>query len=153
MRVGAFIIARRYTYWGPNVSGGLVVSKIPQRTEWNLDYNIEMARIAGDAGFDYALCADPLHRRLRRRVSALIYHVLDRAAGGHEAAAGDLRVLPGPWHPAMVAKLGATADQIFGGRSAVNVVSGWFAGEFDVLDCRGSSTMRAIGGRASSSRS
>ena len=28
----------RFAYWVPNVSGGLVVSKIPQRTNWTFDY-------------------------------------------------------------------------------------------------------------------
>jgi hypothetical protein len=35
-----------FAYWVPNVSGGLVVSKIPQRTDWNLDYNVKLAQIA-----------------------------------------------------------------------------------------------------------
>jgi dimethylsulfone monooxygenase len=30
----------KFAYWVPNVSGGLVVSKIPQRTSWDLEYNI-----------------------------------------------------------------------------------------------------------------
>lgn len=40
---------------------------------------------------------------------------------------------PGLWHPAVPAKFGATADHRSGGRFAVNVVSGWFAGEFKAL--------------------
>jgi FMNH2-dependent dimethyl sulfone monooxygenase len=40
---------------------------------------------------------------------------------------------PGLWHPAVLAKLVATADQLSGGRAAVNVVSGWFKGEFTAL--------------------
>ena len=32
----------RFAYWVPNVSGGLVISKIPQRTNWTLDYNIKL---------------------------------------------------------------------------------------------------------------
>ena len=27
----------KFAYWIPNVSGGLVVSKIPQRTDWTFD--------------------------------------------------------------------------------------------------------------------
>ena len=41
-----------FAYWVPNVSGGLVVSKIPQRTDWNLAYNIKLAQIAEASGFD-----------------------------------------------------------------------------------------------------
>ncbi len=42
-------------------------------------------------------------------------------------------VHPGLWHPAVLAKLGATADHLSGGRFAVNVVSGWFKDEFTHL--------------------
>src|SRR6201984_3338233 len=45
----------KFAYWVPNVSGGLVISDIEQRTSWDVDYNIELARIAERAGFDYAL--------------------------------------------------------------------------------------------------
>ena len=31
--------AIKFAYWVPNVSGGLVVSKIEQRTSWDIDYN------------------------------------------------------------------------------------------------------------------
>jgi alkanesulfonate monooxygenase len=37
------------------VSGGLVISKIPQRTNWDLDSNIKYARTAEKVGFEYAL--------------------------------------------------------------------------------------------------
>ena len=52
--------AVKFAYWVPNVSGGLVVSKIEQRTDWGIDYNRKLAQLA----------ANPLHRRLRRRVPA-----------------------------------------------------------------------------------
>lgn len=39
----------------PNVSGGLVISKIAQRTKWDLDSNIGYARTAERVGFEYAL--------------------------------------------------------------------------------------------------
>ncbi len=29
----------QFAYWVPNVSGGLVISKIAQRTSWDIDYN------------------------------------------------------------------------------------------------------------------
>ena len=45
----------KFAYWVPNVSGGLVVSKIEQRTSWDIDYNRKLAQIAEKAGFDYAL--------------------------------------------------------------------------------------------------
>lgn len=39
----------------PNVSGGLVISKIPQNTKWDLDSNVKYARTAEEVGFEYAL--------------------------------------------------------------------------------------------------
>ncbi|PWR23219.1 dimethylsulfone monooxygenase SfnG [Zavarzinia compransoris] len=125
--------AVKFAYWVPNVSGGLVVSKIPQRTEWNLDYNIKLARIAEEAGFDYALS----QIRFIGSYGAEYQHESTTFSTALLAATKRLKViaaiLPGPWHPAVVAKLGASADQLFGGRWAVNVVSGWFKGEFTAL--------------------
>lgn len=54
--------AVKFTYWVPNVSGGLVVSKIEQRTDWGIDYNRKLAQIAEAAGFEYALCHCPRYR-------------------------------------------------------------------------------------------
>ena len=45
----------KFAYWVPNVSGGLVISNIEQRTDWGIDYNRKLAQIAEAAGFDYAL--------------------------------------------------------------------------------------------------
>jgi alkanesulfonate monooxygenase SsuD/methylene tetrahydromethanopterin reductase-like flavin-dependent oxidoreductase (luciferase family) len=42
-------------------------------------------------------------------------------------------ILPGPWNPALAAKQLATLDQLTGGRVAVNIVSGWFRGEFHAI--------------------
>jgi FMNH2-dependent dimethyl sulfone monooxygenase len=42
-------------------------------------------------------------------------------------------VLPGIFHPGVIAKQGATADQIFNGRWCVHVASGWNRAEYDAL--------------------
>src|SRR5580700_5410450 len=47
--------ALKFAYWAPNVSGGLVVSTIEQRTDWSVEYNQKLAQTAEKAGFDYAL--------------------------------------------------------------------------------------------------
>ena len=36
----------KFAYWVPNVSGGLVISKIEQRTHWDIDYNRRLAQAA-----------------------------------------------------------------------------------------------------------
>lgn len=40
----------KFAYWVPNVSGGLVISKIPQRTQWDLESNVTYARTAEKVG-------------------------------------------------------------------------------------------------------
>ncbi|RVA20459.1 LLM class flavin-dependent oxidoreductase, partial [Mesorhizobium sp. M7A.F.Ca.US.001.01.1.1] len=45
----------KFAYWVPNVSGGLVISNIEQRTNHSAEYNRKLAQIAEKAGFDYAL--------------------------------------------------------------------------------------------------
>ncbi|MDR6185878.1 alkanesulfonate monooxygenase SsuD/methylene tetrahydromethanopterin reductase-like flavin-dependent oxidoreductase (luciferase family) [Acinetobacter baylyi] len=47
--------AIKFAYWVPNVSGGLVVSNIEQRTDWSYDYNVRLAQAAEASGFEYAL--------------------------------------------------------------------------------------------------
>ena len=123
----------KFAYWVPNVSGGLVVSKIEQRTHWEYDYNAKLARLAEDNGFEYAL-------------SQVRYMASYGAENQHESttfslalllATQKLRVIaavhPGFWQPGVLAKLLATADHLSKGRIAVNVVSGWFKGEFTAL--------------------
>src|SRR3954469_698793 len=123
----------KFAYWVPNVSGGLVVSKIEQRTHWGIDYNRTLARLAENNGFEYAL-------------SQVRYMASYGAEYQHESTGFSLALLlaterlkviaavhPGLWQPGVLAKLGATADDLSGGRFAVNVVSGWFKGEFTAL--------------------
>ncbi|MFX9035054.1 LLM class flavin-dependent oxidoreductase, partial [Acinetobacter baumannii] len=42
-------------------------------------------------------------------------------------------ILPGPWHPALLAKQIATISHLTKGRVHVNIVSGWFRGEFQAI--------------------
>lgn len=120
----------KFAYWVPNVSGGLVVSKIEQRTDWGYEYNKKLAILAENNGFEYAL-------------SQVRYMASYGAAYQHESTSFSLALLlaterlkviaaihPGMWQPGVLAKFIATADQISGGRAAINVVSGWFKDEF-----------------------
>ena len=123
----------RFAYWVPNVSGGLVVSKIEQRTHWDIDYNRQLARIAEDAGFDYALTQIRFtagYGAEYQHESVAFSHAL---LGATETLRVIAAILPGPWTPALAAKQLATIDQLTGGRIAVNIVSGWFKGEFQAI--------------------
>ena len=120
----------KFAYWVPNVSGGLVVSTIEQRTDWQLPYNKRLAQIAENSGFEYAL-------------TQTRYAASYGADKQHEASAFSLALLgaterlkviaafhPGMWHPGVLAKWLITADHLSGGRAAVNIVSGWLKDEF-----------------------
>ncbi|BBF85165.1 coenzyme F420-dependent N5,N10-methylene tetrahydromethanopterin reductase [Aquitalea magnusonii] len=125
--------AIKFAYWVPNVSGGLVVSKIEQRTSWDIDYNRKLAQIAEKAGFEYALS----QIRFTAGYGAEYQHESVSFSHALLAATEKLRViaaiLPGPWTPAVLAKQIATIDHLTGGRVAVNIVSGWFQGEFTAI--------------------
>ncbi|MER8772744.1 MULTISPECIES: dimethylsulfone monooxygenase SfnG [unclassified Mesorhizobium] len=123
----------KFAYWVPNVSGGLVISNIEQRTGWDIDYNRKLAQIAEANGFDYALSqirftagygADNQHE------SVSFSHALLAATTTLKVIAA---ILPGPWNPALAAKQIATINHLTNGRVAVNVVSGWFRGEFAAI--------------------
>ncbi|MDN5750175.1 MAG: dimethyl sulfone monooxygenase SfnG [Pseudonocardia sp.] len=122
-----------FAYWVPNVSGGLVTSTIEQRTDWGYEYNKKLAQTAENNGFSYAL-------------SQVRYMASYSADHQHESTSFSLALLlaterlkviaavhPGMWQPGVLAKWVATADHLSGGRAAVNVVSGWFKGEFTAL--------------------
>jgi FMNH2-dependent dimethyl sulfone monooxygenase len=123
----------RFAYWVPNVSGGLVISKIDQRTSWDIDYNRRLAQIAEQSGFDYALS----QIRFTAGYGAEYQHEPVIFSHALLAATERLKVivalLPGPWNPAVAAKQVATISQLTEGRVAVNVVSGWFRGEFSAI--------------------
>ncbi len=118
-----------FAYWVPNVSGGLVVSTLPQRTSHDPAYNIETARTAEEVGFDYAL-------------SQVRYAASYGADAQHESTSFSLALLlatqrlkviaavhPYFWQPTVLAKWAATAQALTGDRLALNVVSGWFKQE------------------------
>ncbi len=123
----------KFAYWVPNVSGGLVISSIEQRTSWDIDYNRKLAQIAEKAGFDYALSqirfaagygADKQHEPVS------FSHALLAATEKLKVIAA---LLPGPWNPAVAAKQIATISQLTNARVSVNIVSGWFRGEFHAI--------------------
>lgn len=123
----------RFAYWVPNVSGGLVVSNIEQRTNHTPAYNVDLARTAEQVGFDYALTqvrylasygADAQHESVSFSLALL-------------AATERLKVIaavhPGQWPPHVLAKLAATAQETTNNRFCLNVVSGWFKREYTDL--------------------
>ena len=79
----------KFAYWVPNVSGGLVVSKIEQRTDWQLRLQQASSRsLAENSRLRVRAQPGPLHGELRRRVPARVDHVQPGAAAGDAAAQG-----------------------------------------------------------------
>ncbi|NGQ96605.1 dimethyl sulfone monooxygenase SfnG [Brevibacillus sp. SYP-B805] len=120
----------KFAYWVPNVSGGLVISKLPQKTGWSFEDNARYAQLAEQAGFEYAL----LQTRFIASYGAENQLEAITLASALAAVTTRLKliaaVLPGLWHPGTIAKAITTLDQISHGRAAINIVSGWFKGEF-----------------------
>lgn len=123
----------QFAYWVPNVSGGLVISQIEQRTSWDAEYNRKLAQIAEKAGFDYALT----QIRFTAGYGAENQHESVTFSQDLLSQTSHLKViaalLPGPWNPVLAAKQIATISHLYGPRIAVNIVSGWFRGEFKAI--------------------
>ncbi|BBY35312.1 dimethyl sulfone monooxygenase SfnG [Mycolicibacter minnesotensis] len=122
-----------FAYWVPNVSGGLVTSTIEQRTDWSYDYNVALARLAEEAGYEYALT----QVRYTASYGAEYQQESTSFSLALLLATERLKVIaavhPGLWQPGVLAKWVATADHLSNGRAAVNVVSGWLKDEFTKL--------------------
>jgi FMNH2-dependent dimethyl sulfone monooxygenase len=120
----------KFAYWVPNVSGGLVVSKLPQETDWTFEANKRYAQTAEEAGFDFAL----LQTRFFASYGAEYQLEAATLAAALASVTKKINLIsavhPGLWHPGVYAKMMATLDNISNGRAAINVVSGWFKGEF-----------------------
>ncbi|KYC38946.1 dimethyl sulfone monooxygenase SfnG [Scytonema hofmannii PCC 7110] len=122
----------KFAYWVPNVSGGLVVSKIPQRTDWTFDYNAQLAQTAEQVGFDYALAQARFIASYGAEYQLEALTTVAALAPVTQRLKLIAAVHPGLWHPGVVAKMGSTVDFISNGRFCLNVVSGWFKGEFTI---------------------
>jgi alkanesulfonate monooxygenase len=119
-----------FRYWVPNVSGGLVVSKIPQKTKWDLQSNVRYARTAEEYGFEYALTQirfTASYGAVNQHESVSLSQALLHSTERLKLIAA---ILPGPWNPTIAAKQIASIDNYTNGRIAVNIVSGWNKSEF-----------------------
>jgi dimethylsulfone monooxygenase len=123
----------RFGYWMPLGSGGFVISNLPQRTDWSLDYNARLAQQAEELGFEYGLAP-------ARFIASHGWELQQEAITCTAILAAHTKKLKlisaihtGFWHPAMVAKMGATIDVYSKGRFAINILSGWFKEEFRIF--------------------
>ena len=99
----------KFAYWVPNVSGGLVISKIEQRTDWSLEYNVKLARLAENTGFEYALSQvrymASYGAEFQHESTTFSFALLQATA----APQGDRRHSPGPLAPRRARQAGRHA--------------------------------------------
>jgi FMNH2-dependent dimethyl sulfone monooxygenase len=120
----------RFGYWMPLGSGGMVITSLPQRTDWTLAWNARMAQQAEEVGYEYGLAP-------ARFIASHGWEFQQEATVCTSVLATQTRKLKlisavhtGLWHPAMVAKQGATIDVYSQGRFAINILTGWFKEEY-----------------------
>lgn len=124
-------------FFAPNCSGGMAVTKVPERWVNSWENNRRLAELADEAGCDFLL---PIARWIGYG-GATDFHgsVLETMtwAAGLLAATKRIAVISTTHtafnHPVVVAKQIATLDQIGGGRAGLNVVAGWNKPEYDAM--------------------
>lgn len=120
-----------------NCSGGMSVTKVPERWVASWDNNLRLARLLDDAGIDFML---PIARWIGYGGETNFHGgVLETMtwATGLLAHTRKLTVFATVHttanHPVVVAKQLATMDQIGGGRVGLNIVAGWNKPEYEAL--------------------
>lgn len=124
--------------FSPNCSGGLAVTKIPDRWSASWEDNLALAKAAEAAGIDFLL---PIARFIGYQGETNFHGaVLDPIvwAAGLLASTKRINVFSTVHtafnNPMVVAKQLATLDQIGGGgRAGLNVVAGWNLPEYEAL--------------------
>lgn len=123
-----------------NCSGGLTMTKAPERWDPSWDNNLEAARLADAAGLEFMLPVGRWHGyRGETDTEGTSFETIVWASG--LLAATRRLVVFGTLHvafvnPVFAAKQIVTADHIGKGRFGLNIVSGWNAREFDMFGVR-----------------
>lgn len=124
-------------FFAPNCSGGMAVTKVPERWDNSWDNNVELAQLADAAGCDFLL---PIARWIGYGGETDFHgNVLETMtwAAGLLAKTEHISVISTTHtsfnHPVVVAKQIATTDQISNGRAGLNVVAGWNKPEYDAM--------------------
>ena len=123
-----------------NCSGGLAMTKVPERWDASWDNALAANRMAEEAGLEFTLPIARWHGyRGETDAEGSSYETLTWAAGTL-AATGEIVVF-GTVHvpfvnPVYAAKQIVTADHIGHGRFGLNIVSGWNEGEFNMFGVR-----------------
>jgi alkanesulfonate monooxygenase SsuD/methylene tetrahydromethanopterin reductase-like flavin-dependent oxidoreductase (luciferase family) len=124
-------------FFSPNCSGGMSVTKVPERWVNSWENNLELARLSDDAGIEFLL---PIARWVGYGGETDFHgNVLETItwASGCLAHTTDLTVFATVHtafiHPIVAAKQLATIDQMSHGRLGLNIVCGWNKPEYDAF--------------------
>jgi dimethylsulfone monooxygenase len=124
-------------FFSPNCSGGMSVTKVPERWINSWDNNLKLARLSDEAGIEFLL---PIARWVGYGGETDFHgDVLETVtwASGCLAHTSDLTVFATVHtafiHPIVAAKQLATIDQMSHGRLGLNIVCGWNKPEYDAF--------------------
>jgi FMNH2-dependent dimethyl sulfone monooxygenase len=123
--------------FSPNCSGGLAVTRIPERWSASWPDNLRLARLADDVGIDFLL---PIARWFGYGGETNFHEsVLEPIPWASALLAQTQRVVVFATvhtafnHPVVTAKQLATVDHVGNGRAGVNIVAGWNQPEYDAM--------------------
>ena len=124
-------------FFSPNCSGGMAVTKVPERWVNSWDNNIRLAQLADEAGIEFLL---PIARWIGYGGETDFHgSVLETLTWATGLLANTKRinvfatVHTAFIHPVVSAKQLATADQLGHGRLGLNIVAGWNKPEYDAF--------------------
>ncbi|MFG1403349.1 LLM class flavin-dependent oxidoreductase [Xanthobacter sediminis] len=122
----------------PTQTGGYSQSTYPRGTRWDFDYNKALTLKAESHGFDFVFSLQQwlpkggfggeTHYR-ENFLDPFITTVALGAATTSIISLSTVHVLYGNLHPLYLARFAATADHITGGRSGLNIITGYDAHE------------------------
>ena len=120
-----------------NCSGGMTVTKLPERWAATWDNNEQLGRLLDDAGIDFML---PIARWIGYGGETDFHGtVLETMTWATALLAGTKQITVfatihvAANHPVVVAKQLATVDEISHGRAGLNIVAGWNKPEYEAL--------------------
>ncbi len=123
--------------FGMNCSGGLTMTKAPERWVQSWDNNLKAAQLAEKAGLEFLLPIGRWHGYKGETDSEGTTWETLTWASGLLAATKDISAFctlhVAFVNPVFAAKQIVTADHIGHGRFGINIVSGWNSGEFDMF--------------------
>ena len=124
-------------FFSPNCSGGMSVTKVPERWVNSWDNNIALAKLADESSIEFLL---PIARWIGYGGETDFHgSVLETLTWATGLLANTRRinvfatVHTAFIHPVVAAKQLATADQLGHGRLGLNVVAGWNKPEYDAF--------------------